>query len=213
MNLSSNKLFDLDIWIPSNRPNLAYDAQKSLLPYNAKIFNGDGYDSFSKLVNHCIVKSENEIIVIVNDKARANSSHINKIVTLLESGYGLVGLYRFGFFGFKKELIRKIGFMDERFVGGGYEDDDFFLRIMEANIAYYESEEIPYIQMFTSWKHVYSMQYFPKKWHIGTDRITRLLSEENYNYSIGDSNNIKYNDFSHSIIMRQLYIDFSKKFF
>lgn len=126
-----------NIWILSNRPELAEDTKKSFLPYDATIFDGSGYESYSKLVNHCIVKSKDEIVIIINDKIRGNYKDIDKMLKLINDGYGIVGLYRFGFVGFKKDFIRKIGWYDERFIGGGYEDSDFNIRMKESDIGYY----------------------------------------------------------------------------
>jgi len=67
---------------------------------------------------------------------RPIDENIQKTVKLIEEGYAFVGMYRFGFFGFKKELFRKIGPMDERYVGGCWEDDDFYIRLREANLSF-----------------------------------------------------------------------------
>jgi len=176
----------LDIWIPSYRFELAKEAQNTLFPYEAKIYDGTGYESFSKLINHCIKNSENEIIIIVSDKVRATPELINKTIKLLNEGYGLVGLWRFAFFGFKKDLIRKIGWFDERFIGGGYEDNDFILRMKEANIAYYATEEAPYNFIPTSWSYSQSRDFYYKKWNVSNfpDYIIRTLNEEIYDYKI-----------------------------
>ena len=63
----------------------------------------------------------------------------------INNDYGFVALYRFALFGFKKELIRRIRFMDERYIGGEYEDCDFLRRLIENNISYIEEESIKYI--------------------------------------------------------------------
>jgi len=52
-------------------------------------------------VNHAIVSADNEIVIICNYKVRPTPNE----------GYGFVALFRFTFFGFKKELFRRIGFI------------------------------------------------------------------------------------------------------
>lgn len=195
---------DYEIVIISNRPQLCQEAQFCLKDFNTRVFNGTNYPSFSKIINHSITSSPFEKIIICNDKARPTSETIEKILIMLEEGWGIVALYRFGFFGFKKDLIRKIGFFDERFIGGGYEDVDFARRLKEANIGYYESEEIDYIYLPTSWNYEKTNfarnQYF-RKWKEEGNIITRQLSEEDYNYDIGPFQNTKFITFEKSVLL------------
>jgi GT2 family glycosyltransferase len=128
-----------------------------------------------------------------------SASDVQKVVSLIEKGYGFVALYRFAFFGFKKELFRQIGPMDERFVGGGYEDDDFYIRLHEANISMYINEEIPYTKSHSSWNYSRSKVHFVNKWvdtssatynpdaKLSHNPISRKLQEEIYNYDLGAS--------------------------
>jgi hypothetical protein len=205
-----------NIWIPSSRPTLAKETKKCFLPYNTVIFDGSGYESFSKLVNHCIVKSTEEIVIIISDKARGTFSDIDKMLKLIHKGYGWVGLYRFGFFGFKKDLIRKIGFMDERFVGSGWEDSDYIRRMKESNIGFYYMEEIPFLKMRTSWKYCKpnsdeldlnspARKHYMNKWEdrVNPFSITRRLEEEIYSYDIGESKNSNFLDFTHTKILER----------
>ena len=129
---------DYTIQITSNRPHLAKETIESFKPIKANYFNGEGYPSCSQLWNHAIVDAKTEIVIISNDKAGPTVRHVNKMLKLIDDGYGVAGR-TFGFFGFKKELIRKIGFFDERYHGGGHEDVDFTRRLKDANIAIYET--------------------------------------------------------------------------
>ena len=187
---------------------LAKPVQESLYPLPVNIFNGTGYPSFSKLCNDVIINNPTEIVIIASYKVRPTPNDVMKMLDLINSGFGLVATYRFAFFGFKKELIRRIGFFDERFITGGYEDSDIMRRIIENNISIYESEEIIYYRKESTWNNSNSRIHFFNKWQEPNDfRITRLLNEENYNYDIGVSNtNITFLDASHSIV-----IDGSKK--
>jgi hypothetical protein len=98
-------------------------------------------------------------------------------------------LYRFGFFGFKKELMRKIGMMDERFVGGGHEDDDFYIRLVESKLPMYVSEEANYTVYSSTWDYSMSKKHFIDKWGdyklLGC--VKRAIPEESINYDLGPS--------------------------
>lgn len=191
---------DYTIIIPSNRNDLKDELITHLISIGEEPVwkNGHGYPSFSKLINDCVIESPTEIIIICNDKARPQKEHIEKILNLLEQGYGFSGLYAWGFFGFKKELFRRIGFMDERFVGGNYEDCDYLRRMMEANIAMYNTFEIDYITMGSGWDITKTKTHYDKKWEHGDKYLKRLLPEEVYDYNIGKKTNITFLPWSES---------------
>ena len=181
-------------YLISNKFHLFSDIEKGLKPETLNFFDGTNAGSFSKLVNKCAAACPTEIVIMMSDKVRPNSEHVYKILNLLDEGYALVGLYRFAFFGFKKELFRKIGPLDERFISGGYEDDDFYIRLKEANLAAYLTEEIPYKKSISSWNHNLNKPYFIEKWipHFDStikfhnNKIKRRLPEETYDYDWGD---------------------------
>jgi hypothetical protein len=152
--------------INSNRKNLTNDLILSVPDINFKVFNPEAPNSYSEMVNSSILNADTEYCIFLSDKARPQSSkNFYKIMQLLRMGYGLVGLYALGFFGIRKETIRRIGFFDERFVGGGQEDMDFLFRLNEANIAYYYDLEIPFINMPSSWPPSdYNRELLSEKW-------------------------------------------------
>jgi hypothetical protein len=195
---------DYEIIIPSHRPQLRHEAQLCLKDFNNRIFEGAGYPSFSKLINDCIVSSNCEKIIICNDKARPSNWIIDKTLTMLDKDWGVVAPYRFGFFGFKKDLIRKIGFFDESYIGGGYEDNDIILRLKEADVSYYESEEIEYIYLPTSWNYEklgLARNYYETKWKLEGNTYTRRLPEQDYGYDIGPFNNTVFSSFEKSVLL------------
>jgi hypothetical protein len=147
--------------------------------------NGSNYPSFSRLVNHSILLTRTESVIICSDRCKPTREEVYKTMDLIDKGYGFVGLWRFGFFGFKKQLIQRVGFLDENFVGGGYEDSDFMRRLKEADIAYYESEEGEYRGGASRWKTA-SAAYFYSKWSEDEDSVTRLLPDPVYDYDIGE---------------------------
>ena len=185
----------MDIIIITHDLELAYPVRDSLAPLESDILVCPNYPSFSKVVNEAICKATNEIVIICSYKARPTPSDVQRLLSLLDEGYGFVGLYRFGFFGFRKDLIHRIGFMDERFLGGGYEDNDFMQRVIEADIAYYDAENIQFIQRPSSWTQrppnwscqsgdSYTKLFFEKKWVLTDTTIQRCIDEEKYNYNL-----------------------------
>ena len=190
------------IIIPSNRDNLKDELINHLKNIGEEPIwkNGHGYPSFSKLINDCIIESTTETIIICNDKARPKKEHILKVISLLEKGFGFVGLYAWGFFGLKKELFRTIGFMDERFLGGNYEDSDYIRRMLEGNIAAYIAYEIDYNEFGSGWDISKTKAHFDNKWENGDNYIKRLLPEEVYDYNLGEKTNIKFLPWSESFL-------------
>lgn len=110
--------------------------QQGLQNEKLTFFDGNGFPSFSKLVNAAIESAPTEIVIIMSYKVRPGPEHIYKILNLLNQGYGFVGLHEFRFFGVKKQLFRKIGIFDEGYATGGYEDDDLKIRMIENDIAF-----------------------------------------------------------------------------
>ncbi len=173
------------IMIGVHDPELAKPVQESLYPFPTTVVNGKGFPSFSYLVNQCIIQAKEEIVIFCSHRVRPTPKDIERMINLLNFGYGLVGLYRFGFFGFHKDLIRQIGFFDETFIGGGWEDDDIQVRLLEANISYYENESVDYFGGPSTWSSELTPQIFKDKWDINNGIITRKRKEQCYSYDIG----------------------------
>ena len=172
---------DVVVIIPSNRPELAKQCQESMLPYKSVIFDGTGYPSYAKIMNDVIMSCPTELVLVCNDKGRPKPEHIEKVIRLLNEGYGMVWLHPCGFGGFYKDVIRKIGFYDERYSDGNYEDCDIQRRIYEADIAWYDRFEVDWIYVPSSWRAQLSVEHFRKKWN----NFERLIPEENYEYDLG----------------------------
>jgi hypothetical protein len=93
--------------------------------------NSGLYLSFSQMVNDAIDDTDSEFMIFCNPKTILTINDIKFILEKLSSGYCFVSTVSFGLFGFSKELIRQIGMLDERFIGGGFEDNDFAIRLLE----------------------------------------------------------------------------------
>jgi hypothetical protein len=188
-------------YLISNKPEFFEPISKSLSPEKLHYFNGANYSSFSKLVNDCVCDSNTETVIIMSDKVLPTAENVKKALELIDKGYAFVALFRFAFFAFNKELFRRIGPLDERFVGGGHEDDDFYIRLYEANLSMYITQEIFYEKKPSSWNYSKSRQHFYNKWGESLDPIERKIPEEKYNYDFGPSTNQDFLSWEHSYIV------------
>jgi hypothetical protein len=141
---------------------------------------------WNKAIRECPTRK----LIICNQKARPTREAYDKTIALLNQGYAIAGLYRYGFFGSHLRFYQEVGGFDERFAYGGYEDDDIAVRALEANIAIYESEECPYILKPSTWDYRKSRPFWQSKWRIdGTKRtVKRLLGEEPATLSLTKGN-------------------------
>lgn len=85
--------------------------------------------TFSQMINETIDDTESEFMIFINPKTIICTKDIEFIIDKLCSGYCFASLFGLAFFGMTKELVRKIGMLDERFLGGEYEDNDYLIRM------------------------------------------------------------------------------------
>jgi hypothetical protein len=160
--------------------------ESQAFPVISSILEGDGKnvniqleigreDSFAKTVNKIIRQEKNnseEILIFCSHRVRPSYSDILNLLSKIREGHGLVTLYRLACFGFRKELFNLITLFDERYLIGGYEDNDLYIRLQEADISYYENECIEYHKGESTWKHppgpLQSKVFFEQKWTINT---------------------------------------------
>lgn len=143
------------------------------------------YDSYSELINESVATSKTEWIILINDRTLPKPEEVKKIIKLLSEGFSCVLLYNVGFMGFSKQLIRTIGWWDQRFTNGGWEDRDWVWRLRLKDLAIYESLEATYDM---SWKSplnipgaVLSGKFWEQKYRVTeSDFIYKLLPEEKY---------------------------------
>lgn len=142
------------------------------------------YPTYSELINHSVASSETETVILINDRCSPKPEEVEKILGLLKDGFSCVLLYNVGFMGFTKDLVRKIGWWDQRFIQG-WEDRDWVWRIKEANLALYESQEAEYDY---SWRSPLNHPpgrceeaHFKCKWDFSqSGALYRRLNEEIY---------------------------------
>ena len=173
------------------------DMQKSALAelenifdieWNLRIERHPGrYDSYSELINDAVITSKNEFIVMLNARVIPKPNDVLQMLALLDRGYAMAGKHNVAYMAVSKELFRRTGWWDERYIGGGFEDDEFYLRMHLANLAVYDSHEGVYD--FT-WKQYHGVEggdkfalsepHFFTKWQVMDTKIVKRLPEENY---------------------------------
>lgn len=154
------------------------------------------YSSYSEMVNEAVCTSPTEFIILMNDRVVPSPEEVLELVKLLEDGFAISTRYSVGFMGVSKEVFRTVGWWDERYLGGGFEDDDYVLRLRMANLAYYESSLGIYDKSFKTSIRIQggdacrlSAPHFYRKWRIGANEIVRVIPEEKYekwNIMIGE---------------------------
>lgn len=170
----------------SNEYNITWNKRIDRWPY--------AYPSYSHLINHSIATSKDEFIIFVNDRCFPTAAEARKMLKHLEEGHAASFLWNVAYMAFSKELIRKLGWWDERFLNGGWEDRDWMMRIAEANLSMYESQESNYD---FSWKSplqhndrcALSGPHFESKWQITSSSLKRCIKEEVYTHwdkTLGD---------------------------
>jgi GT2 family glycosyltransferase len=173
----------------TNKPEKFSPIVKSLAPEQVSYYDGSGHPSFSSIVNRCTAASGAETVIIMSDKVLPRKEHVASTLALLDAGYGFVALYRFAFFGFRKELFRRIGGLDEGYVGGGYEDDDYYIRLVENDIAMWVTHDVPYTPGVSSWDPSISRLYHSSKWDFDIEgrKIRRKMQDTPCGYDFGPS--------------------------
>jgi UDP-N-acetylglucosamine 4,6-dehydratase len=188
---------DYSIYLISNDPSKHQILQNCLPDENVRFFDGSGYPSFSKLVNDAVASSPTELVIILSDKVRPKPEDIQEMVAKLKQGYALVGLYRFACFGLHKDTFRQIGAFDTRYEGGGFEDYDFVVRLIERDLAFYIVETCDYEHSPSKWRRdgAYpGYEFWATKWaHAWEENrsipvsLTRTVTEQPIPAELGPS--------------------------
>lgn len=194
---------------------LAEPLKKSLGGYNINIYDGSKARSFAQLLNEIIyVSRESDIVIFCSHKVRPKDEDIQLIIKKVMDGYGLVMLYKMACFGFRPELFKRIGMFDERFEPAGYEDNDIYIRLLEADIAVYEETRVEYVHSRSTWqqelvevegvefKQPKTFLFYLKKWKEHDDNtVSRRLQEGPMCYNMGMlDKRIKFRCFDDSVI-------------
>jgi hypothetical protein len=152
------------------------------------------YISFSQMINDAIDDTDSEFMIFCNPKTNFTSKDVEFMIDKLSNGYCFVSVVSFGFFGFSKELIRRVGMLDEKFIGAEFEDDDFAIRLSHFKKAvwwgYNYDKYIYYLSKSENLKHIsYSIfnrkyKIVDKKIYINKDLFThKKISKRHANHS------------------------------
>ena len=151
--------------------------------------NPGRYVSFSQMVNDAIDDTDSEFMIFCNPKTKFTLTDVEFILNKLSNGYCFASVVSFAFFGFSKELIRKIGMLDERFLNGEWEDDDFAIRLKHFGKAVW-------------WE--YDTTKYESNWSTSGNLKHITLSIFNQKYKIVDNTIlIDNNFFSHKKISKR----------
>lgn len=147
--------------------------------------NSGLYLSFSQMVNDAIDDTDSEFMIFCNPKTILTVSDIEFILEKLSTGYCFASTVSFGLFGFSKELIRNIGMLDERFVGGGFEDNDFAIRLLEFGKAswwgYNKNGYDLFYSKSNNLKHI-STSIFHQKYNINEEIKEIIINSHFFNH-------------------------------
>lgn len=143
------------------------------------------YPSYSRLINHSVATSPTEFVILINDRTFPTADEAKKMINQLENGFACSFLYNVGFMGFSKQLVRRIGWWDERYLNGGWEDFEWVYKLKMHNLALYESCDSTYSY---DWKSplqkadacALSGPHWQKKWQENYDKIIQVIPDESY---------------------------------
>jgi hypothetical protein len=130
--------------------------------------------TFSQMINETIDDTESEFMIFINPKTIICTDDIEFIVNKLCSGYCFASLFGFAFFGMTKELVRKIGMLDESFLAGEYEDNDYLIRMKLFGKMVYWGQDWSKYEYFKSKcdpNRGSSLTMFWRKWRWKENRL------------------------------------------
>lgn len=152
------------------------------------------YNSFSQLINDSINETNSEFMIFCNPKTILSAEDILLIIEKLSTGFCFVSLVNFGLFGATKELFRRIGLMDENFLFGEFEDNDFALRLNQFNKAvWWEYDSTKYKKIISEYTNLrgISSSYFDLKYRFNNKTNTYYVCKKYLNYKKIDDKHSK----------------------
>jgi glycosyltransferase involved in cell wall biosynthesis len=102
---------------------------------NVRFIENKYKSGLSKLWNQCIIESKTDWILLCNDDGIFMDGWLEYLTEQINSGkYLQIHLMHYGGFAIHKKMILLNGWFDERFECGGFEDNDWQLRLSESNL-------------------------------------------------------------------------------
>lgn len=171
--------------------------------------------SLVKIWNQCIKECPTDNVIIASWRQRPTIDTFDVIRNRLNDGYGLVTFDGLHFFGINKYLTNVIGFFDEGFTRGQYEDTDWFNRLMTNNIAVYigniaEDRSINGQRINSMWTDgsEENKLYYQSKWIENQieNKLIQLKDEVNiYDRTLfSDKKKISYRPWSDSVLSQNI---------
>lgn len=177
-------LFSNDDYIINSQLQSVKNTQFELEIYLSRDYSPNGYASFSQMVNESVYNTKSEYMIFVNPKTVLNENDLKFIIKELMLGKCFASLVGFGLFGTTKSLFKEIGMMDERFLAGEYEDNDFALRLKLFGKAIYvklDLSKYDYLKHSSAYNVIRGcgLSLFNDKWNPSHDAKTYTITENN----------------------------------
>jgi len=131
---------------------------KGLLRVDGGVIYSPTKSSLTELWNYCLIFAPTDWVLICNDDAVFKPGWLDHLEKQIASGkYWQVNLLHYGGMCLHKSMVLRLGWFDETFRGGGYEDIDWQLRIKESGIK-------GQIEQKHNWKFMDHHVTTTKKW-------------------------------------------------
>ena len=172
--------------------------------------------SLVQIWNQCVKDCPTDNVIIASWRQRPTRETFKIIEEKLNDGYGLVTFDGLHFFGLNKYLTTVIGFFDEGFTKGQYEDTDWFNRLRVNNIAIYVGNVAEQRQI--NGKYIGSMwlddsnenkTYYISKWEENVESKTLIQKKNELNFNdrtiFREMKKIEYKTWENSVLSNNLY--------
>lgn len=144
--------------------------------------SGQICQTFSQMINETIDDTESEFMIFINPKTIVCAEDLEFLIGKLCEGNCFAALFGFAFFAITKELVRNIGMMDESFLGGENEDNDYLIRMRQFGKMVYWGEDwskYGYYKSKCSPHRGCSSTIFWKKWRWKNGKLISTKAPKN----------------------------------
>ena len=157
-----------------------------------------------KIWNECIKDCPTDYCIIASWRQRPTKEHFETIKNKLDEGYGLVTFDGLHFFGFHKHLMSVVGFFDEGFEGGQYEDTDFWNRLKTNDVGIFvgdvnEERNFNGERIESTWIELGHINkgYYETKWKEDTSTGTLIQYKNEKNFDDRNLYKEKYGEITY----------------
>jgi len=166
------------------------EVAKKMLRPNDRHFINKHKSSLSQLWNQCIYESDKDWVLIASDDIEYLPGWYEHLIQEIKSAQFLqIMMTSYCAFCLHKSMVLHLGWFDERFLGGYYEDNDWQLRISEAKlkdlVSYTDNEKLILNRPTTThkWHCINNHLWIMDKWHNRTEWLKpsfRQVGEEDW---------------------------------